>query len=265
MRQSSLSRWLQSLRTRPVTKPRKAALGLNTFEARDMPSASVIACPVVEVAHAKVCGSDNHGSKVSEVAKTIGDKDDCGVKPPKSTPCNDGSNGKGSADKCQNGSSGKGSGGKCQGSSGKGSNSKGSNGKGSKCKGSSGKGSNNKGSSGKGSNCKGSSGKGSNNKGSSGKCNVGSSGKGSNNKGSSGKCNVGSSGKGSNNKGSSGKCDNGSSGKGSNCKPSHDKCDTKVKGNNGVGNGLDPQPPGDPRVNDGAGTSPGSPGNKGKK
>jgi hypothetical protein len=35
------------------------------------------------------------------------------------------------------------------------------------------------------------------------------------------------------------------------------------KGNNGVGNGLDPQPPGDPRINDGIGTEPGSPGNIG--
>jgi hypothetical protein len=34
------------------------------------------------------------------------------------------------------------------------------------------------------------------------------------------------------------------------------------KGNNGVGNGLDPQPPGDPKVNDGPGTEPGNPGNK---
>ncbi len=37
----------------------------------------------------------------------------------------------------------------------------------------------------------------------------------------------------------------------------------KTKGNNGVGNGEDPQPPGDPKVNDGAGTGPGNPGNKG--
>jgi hypothetical protein len=37
------------------------------------------------------------------------------------------------------------------------------------------------------------------------------------------------------------------------------------KGNNGVGNGLDPQPPGNPRVNDGPGTGPGNPGNKGPK
>ncbi|MEZ4667653.1 MAG: hypothetical protein R3E39_07020 [Anaerolineae bacterium] len=36
-----------------------------------------------------------------------------------------------------------------------------------------------------------------------------------------------------------------------------------VHGNNGVGNGEDPQPPGNPPVNDGAGTSPGNPGNQG--
>ncbi|MDA0841530.1 MAG: hypothetical protein O2857_27530 [Planctomycetota bacterium] len=36
------------------------------------------------------------------------------------------------------------------------------------------------------------------------------------------------------------------------------------KGNNGVGNGLDPQPPGNPPINDGPGTSPGNPGNIGK-
>jgi hypothetical protein len=36
-------------------------------------------------------------------------------------------------------------------------------------------------------------------------------------------------------------------------------------GNNGVGNGVDPQPPGNPPVNDGPGTSPGNPGNKGGK
>ena len=34
------------------------------------------------------------------------------------------------------------------------------------------------------------------------------------------------------------------------------------KGNNGVGNGVDPQPPGDPKVNDGEGTGPGHPGNR---
>jgi hypothetical protein len=37
--------------------------------------------------------------------------------------------------------------------------------------------------------------------------------------------------------------------------------DKKEKGNNGVGNGVDPQPPGNPPVNDGPGTSPGNPGN----
>lgn len=39
----------------------------------------------------------------------------------------------------------------------------------------------------------------------------------------------------------------------------------KEKGNNGVGNGLDPQPPGNPPVNDGSGTAPGTPGNKNKQ
>lgn len=34
-------------------------------------------------------------------------------------------------------------------------------------------------------------------------------------------------------------------------------------GNNGVGNGYDPQPPGNPPINDGVGTSPGNPGNLG--
>ena len=38
----------------------------------------------------------------------------------------------------------------------------------------------------------------------------------------------------------------------------------KQKGNNGVGNGIDPQPPGNPKVNDGPGTSPGNSGNKQK-
>ncbi|WP_340268435.1 hypothetical protein [Sphingobium mellinum] len=36
-----------------------------------------------------------------------------------------------------------------------------------------------------------------------------------------------------------------------------------VKGNNGVGNGVDPQPPGNPPINDGPGTGPGHPGNRG--
>ena len=35
------------------------------------------------------------------------------------------------------------------------------------------------------------------------------------------------------------------------------------KGNNGVGNGEDPAPPGNPPENDGPGTEPGDPGNKG--
>jgi hypothetical protein len=33
-------------------------------------------------------------------------------------------------------------------------------------------------------------------------------------------------------------------------------------GNNGVGNGYDPQPPGNPPVNDGPGTGPGNPGRR---
>jgi hypothetical protein len=37
----------------------------------------------------------------------------------------------------------------------------------------------------------------------------------------------------------------------------------KPKGNNGVGNGVDPQHPGNPPVNDGPGTGPGNPGNQG--
>jgi len=36
-----------------------------------------------------------------------------------------------------------------------------------------------------------------------------------------------------------------------------------TKGNNGVGNGVDPQPPGNPPINDGPVTGPGNPGNKG--
>jgi len=38
--------------------------------------------------------------------------------------------------------------------------------------------------------------------------------------------------------------------------------DSQPKGNNGVGNGVDPQPPGNPPINDGTGTGPGMPGNK---
>lgn len=50
-------------------------------------------------------------------------------------------------------------------------------------------------------------------------------------------------------------------------KPGKDKPDkpgkNKPKGNNGVGNGEDPQPPGNPPINDGPGTGPGNPGNRG--
>ena len=46
-------------------------------------------------------------------------------------------------------------------------------------------------------------------------------------------------------------------------KPDQGVSPTNPKGNNGVGNGLDPQPPGNPPVNDGPGTGPGNPGNKG--
>jgi hypothetical protein len=42
-----------------------------------------------------------------------------------------------------------------------------------------------------------------------------------------------------------------------------DKSMSPTKGNNGVGNGVDPQPPGNPPVNDGPGTGPGNPGNQG--
>jgi hypothetical protein len=42
-------------------------------------------------------------------------------------------------------------------------------------------------------------------------------------------------------------------------KPGKDK---QAKGNNGVGNGVDPAPPGNPRVNDGPGTRPSHPRNK---
>ena len=37
----------------------------------------------------------------------------------------------------------------------------------------------------------------------------------------------------------------------------------QLKGNNGVGNGIDPAPPGLPPENDGEGTSPGNPGTQG--
>ncbi len=39
----------------------------------------------------------------------------------------------------------------------------------------------------------------------------------------------------------------------------------RPKGNNGVGNGIDPPPPGNPPINDGPGTGPGRPGNRGGK
>jgi len=44
-----------------------------------------------------------------------------------------------------------------------------------------------------------------------------------------------------------------------------DKEMSPTKGNNGVGNGIDPQPPGNPPINDGPGTGPGNPGNEGPK
>lgn len=46
-------------------------------------------------------------------------------------------------------------------------------------------------------------------------------------------------------------------------KPDHSVSPSRPKANNGVGNGVDPQPPGNPPVNDGPGTGPGNPGNKG--
>lgn len=38
---------------------------------------------------------------------------------------------------------------------------------------------------------------------------------------------------------------------------------SRRRGNNGVGNGIDPQPRGDPPINDGPGSGPGNPGNQG--
>jgi hypothetical protein len=46
-------------------------------------------------------------------------------------------------------------------------------------------------------------------------------------------------------------------------KPEAAMSPAKHHGNNGVGNGIDPQPPGNPPINDGPGTGPGNPGNKG--
>jgi hypothetical protein len=45
--------------------------------------------------------------------------------------------------------------------------------------------------------------------------------------------------------------------------PANESQDNPTHGNNGVGNGEDPQPPGNPPVNDGPGTGPGNPGNQG--
>lgn len=46
-------------------------------------------------------------------------------------------------------------------------------------------------------------------------------------------------------------------------KPEGEVSPTRPRGNNGVGNGVDPQPPGNPPINDGPGTGPGNPGNRG--
>jgi hypothetical protein len=48
-------------------------------------------------------------------------------------------------------------------------------------------------------------------------------------------------------------------------KPDQTVSPSVPNGNNGVGNGIDPQPPGNPPINDGPGTAPGSPGNQGGK
>jgi hypothetical protein len=45
--------------------------------------------------------------------------------------------------------------------------------------------------------------------------------------------------------------------------PTEERPHDRRKGNNGVGNGIDPQPPGNPPINDGPGTGPGNPGNRG--
>lgn len=47
------------------------------------------------------------------------------------------------------------------------------------------------------------------------------------------------------------------------CGPGEDDGSPNPHGNNGVGNGEDPQPSGNPPVNDGPGTGPGNPGNRG--
>lgn len=46
-------------------------------------------------------------------------------------------------------------------------------------------------------------------------------------------------------------------------KPENEMSPYTPNGNNGVGNGIDPQPPGNPPINDGPGTGPGNPGNQG--
>ena len=46
-------------------------------------------------------------------------------------------------------------------------------------------------------------------------------------------------------------------------KPDQEMSPYIPNGNNGVGNGIDPQPPGNPPINDGPGTGPGNPGNQG--
>ncbi len=264
MRSSTLSQWLDGLRARATPKNRRTVLGVNPLEARTVPAA--LAGSVFIDANdngVRDCGEAGiPGVKVQLAGKT-----DCGVIVCKETVTDcqgnykfegmaagwyavtewqpakyrDGKDSAGSAGgrailpdtiacvRLENCTSATGyvfgeRPGCSNGSSGKGSHGKGSSGKGSHGKGSSGKGSHGKGSSGKGSHGKGSSGKGSHGKGSSGK---------------------------------------GSHGKGSSGKGSHGRCDMpRTKGNNGVGNGIDAQPPGNPRVNDGPGTSPGNPGNK---
>lgn len=52
----------------------------------------------------------------------------------------------------------------------------------------------------------------------------------------------------------------GTSGDGCGC---YEQPHKRPKGNNGVGNGVDPQPPGNPPINDAEGTGPGNPGNQG--
>ncbi len=44
--------------------------------------------------------------------------------------------------------------------------------------------------------------------------------------------------------------------------PAHQAVGSVRNGNNGVGNGVDPQPPGNPPYNDPPGSGPGNPGNR---